>query len=215
MLKFTIFLNTTISGCGMKTNTTFSIAAIAVMAALLLTACSSPTKQGDLTMKAKDIIFIETSKGTIEVELNREKAPITVGNFLRYANEGFYDGTVFHRVIPGFMIQGGGFTPDGNQKPTHDTIKLESNNGLKNTAGTIAMARTSVPDSATSQFFINVADNGFLDYAPGNDGYAVFGTVFKEMDVVNAIVAVKTANRDGNADWPVEDVVIKRVYVKK
>ena len=199
----------------MKTNTTFSIAAIAIIAALLLAACSSPTKQGDLTMKTKDIVVIETSKGTFEVELNREKAPITVGNFLRYAKEGFYDGTVFHRVMLGFMIQAGGFTPDGAQKPAGNSIKLESNNGLKNTAGTIAMARTSVPDSATSQFFINVADNGFLDYAPGNDGYAVFGAVTKGMDVVNAIVAAKTANREGNADWPVEDVVIKRVYVKK
>ena len=199
----------------MKTNTVYSIAVIAIIAALLLTACSSPTKQGDLTMKAKDIVVIETSKGTIEVELNREKAPITVANFLRYANEGFYDGTVFHRVIPGFMIQGGGFTPDGSQKPTHDTIKLESNNGLKNTAGTIAMARTSIPDSATSQFFINVADNSFLDYAPSNYGYAVFGTVTKGMDVVTTIVSVKTSTRQGNGDWPVDDVMIKRVYLKK
>jgi peptidyl-prolyl cis-trans isomerase B (cyclophilin B) len=130
-------------------------------------------------------------------------------------SEGFYDGTVFHRVIPGFMIQGGGFTPDGAQKPTHGQIKLESSNGLKNKVGTIAMARTSIPDSATSQFFISIADNGFLDYAPGNDGYAVFGMVTKGMDVVNAIAAVKTSTRDGNGDWPVEDVVIKKVSVKK
>ena len=163
----------------------------------------------------KDTVVIETSKGTIEVQLNREKAPITVDNFLIYANEGFYDGTVFHRVIPGFMIQGGGFTPDANQKPTLQPIKLESNNGLKNDIGTIAMARTSVPDSATSQFFINLASNGFLDYAPGNDGYAVFGTVTKGMDIVNAIAAVKTGSRNGNGDWPVEDVVIKKAYVKK
>ena len=160
-------------------------------------------------------VVIETSKGTIEVHLNRDKAPVTVDNFVRYANEGFYDGTIFHRVIPGFMVQGGGFTPDGTKKQTHDPIKLESDNGLANTAGTIAMARTSVPDSATSQFFINVANNGFLDHSSGNDGYAVFGTVTKGMDVVSAIVAVKTANRDGNGDWPVEDVMIKKVYVKK
>ena len=162
----------------------------------------------------KDTVVIETSKGTIEVQLNREKAPVTVDNFLRYANAGFYDGTVFHRVMPGFMIQGGGFAPDGTQKPTNEPIKLESSNGLKNELGTVAMARTIVPDSATSQFFINVADNGFLNYAPGNDGYAVFGTVTKGMDVVNVIAAVRTSSRGENGNWPVEDVVIKRVYVK-
>ena len=189
------------------------IVAVAV-AALLLSACSpTANKQGDVTMK-KDVVVIETSKGTIEVQLNREKAPVTVDNFLRYANAGFYDGTVFHRVMPGFMIQGGGFTPDGTQKPTSEPIKLESNNGLKNVLGTVAMARTIVPDSATSQFFINVADNGFLNYAPGNDGYAVFGTVTKGMDIVNAIAAVKTSSRGNNGNWPVEDVMIKRVYVK-
>ena len=166
-------------------------------------------------MKAKDIVVIETNKGMIEVQLNREKAPITVENFLAYVNSGFYDGTVFHRVIPSFMIQGGGFIPDGTQKPTHEPIKLESDNGLRNDVGTIAMARTSIPDSATSQFFVNVADNGFLNYAPGNDGYAVFGRVISGMDVVNSIVAVKTSSRNGNGDWPVEEVVIKKAYVKK
>lgn len=163
----------------------------------------------------KDIVVIETSKGMIEVQLNREKAPITVENFLAYVNSGFYNGTVFHRVMPGFMIQGGGFTPDGTQKPTNSPIKLESNNGLSNDVGTVAMARTSVPDSATSQFFINVANNGFLNYAPGNDGYAVFGKVTSGMDVVNKIAAVRTGSRAGNADWPVEDVLIKSISVKK
>ncbi len=163
----------------------------------------------------KDIVVIETSKGTIEVQLNSEKASITVENFLAYVNSGFYDGTVFHRVMPGFMIQGGGFTPDGTQKPTSEPIKLESDNGLGNDAGTIAMARTSVPDSATSQFFINVANNGFLNYAPGNDGYAVFGKVTSGMDVVNKIAAVRTSSRGDNSNWPVEDVVIKKVSVKK
>ncbi|MBI3036523.1 peptidyl-prolyl cis-trans isomerase [Candidatus Woesearchaeota archaeon] len=160
-------------------------------------------------------VIIETNKGKIEVELYPDKAPITVKNFLDYVNEGFYDGTVFHRVIPGFMIQGGGFTPDGAQKPTHEQIKLESSNGLKNKVGTIAMARTNIPDSASSQFFINIADNSPLDYNPGNDGYAVFGTVTKGMDVVNAIAAVKTSSRGPYDDWPIEDVVIKKVSVKK
>ena len=162
----------------------------------------------------KDTVVIETSKGTIEVQLNREKAPITVDNFLAYVNSGFYDGTVFHRVMPGFMIQGGGFTPDGTQKPTNKPIKLESNNGLRNKIGAIAMARTPLPDSATNQFFINVADNGFLDYAPGNDGYAVFGNVTSGMDIVNKIVAVKTSSRGENGNWPVEDVLIKTVRIK-
>ncbi len=186
----------------------------AVVAALLLAGCSSSTQKGDVKM-TKDIVVIETSKGTIEVQLNSEKASITVENFLAYVNSGFYDGTVFHRVMPGFMIQGGGFTPDGTQKPTSEPIKLESDNGLGNDAGTIAMARTSVPDSATSQFFINVANNGFLNYAPGNDGYAVFGKVTSGMDVVNKIAAVRTSSRGDNSNWPVEDVVIKKVSVKK
>lgn len=177
-----------------------------IVAALLLAGCAQEAKM--------DTVVLETSKGNIEIQLDSKNAPITTANFLSYVNEGFYDGTVFHRVIPGFMAQGGGFTPDGTQKPVKDPIKLESKNGLRNKIGTVAMARTSVPDSATSQFFINVADNGFLDYAPGNDGYAVFGNVTKGMDVVNAIVAVKTETRGFNADWPVEDVVIKKVTVK-
>jgi peptidyl-prolyl cis-trans isomerase B (cyclophilin B) len=178
--------------------------------ALIIAACSSP----EAKMKNPQVI-LETTKGTIELELYAQQAPVTVANFLAYVNEGHYDGTVFHRVIPGFMVQGGGFTPDSNQKPTRNPIKLESNNGLKNDLGTVAMARTNIPDSATSQFFINVANNDFLNYAPGNDGYAVFGRVVKGMDVANAIVAVKTGSRDGNSDWPVEDIVITKAYVKK
>jgi cyclophilin family peptidyl-prolyl cis-trans isomerase len=184
-------------------------AAALLVLMLLIAGCSN--KQGD---KMGQIVVIETNKGNIEVELNAEKAPITVANFLRYANEGYYNGTVFHRVIPRFMIQGGGFTPDGKEKPTHEEIKLESKNGLKNVVGSIAMARTNVPDSATSQFFINLVNNSFLDYRPGNDGYAVFGNVVKGMDVVQSIGIVKTASKSYNDDWPVEDVVIKRVYVK-
>jgi cyclophilin family peptidyl-prolyl cis-trans isomerase len=184
-------------------------AAALVVLMLLLAGCS--TKQGD---KMGQIVVIETNKGNIEVELNAEKAPITVANFLRYANEGFYDGTVFHRVIPKFMIQGGGFLPNGSEKKTHEQIKLESKNGLKNVVGSIAMARTNVPDSATSQFFINLVNNSFLDYRPGNDGYAVFGNVVKGIDVVQSIGMVRTSSKGYNDDWPVEDVVIKKVYVK-
>lgn len=164
-------------------------------------------------MKNK-IIVIETSKGNIEVELNFEKAPITSENFLSYVESGFYEGTVFHRVIPNFMVQGGGFTKDGAQKTTMKPIKLESNNGLKNLRGTIAMARTNVPDSATSQFFINTKDNDFLNYAPGNPGYAVFGKVIKGMEVIDAIEKVKTSSRGPYDDWPVEDVLIVKVYFK-
>ena len=184
--------------------TLLAIAAIA----LLVLGCSNKD------VKMTPHVILETSKGTMEIELYPEQAPITVENFLKYTDSGFYDGTIFHRVIPGFMIQGGGFTPDSNQKPTRSPIKLESNNGLKNDLGTVAMARTNVPDSATSQFFINVANNGFLNYAPGNDGYAVFGKVVSGMEAVNAIASVKTGNRGGNSDWPVEDIIITKAYVK-
>lgn len=163
-----------------------------------------------------ETVVIETSKGTIEIELDREKAPVTVENFVGYVNDGFYDGTVFHRVIPNFMIQGGGFTAEGVQKETNAPIKLESDNGLKNLKGTIAMARTNEPDSATSQFFINVVDNPALDYASGNDGYAVFGKVTSGMGVVEDIVSVKTTTKYGYyADWPVEEIVIEKAYLKE
>jgi len=160
------------------------------------------------------IVILETSKGNIEIELNQEKAPITVKNFLNYVDKKHYDGTVFHRVISNFMIQGGGFTADGEQKSVDNPIKLESNNGLKNDEGTIAMARTNIPDSATSQFFINVKDNNLLNYAPGNDGYAVFGKVISGMEIVNTIKAVSTGTKFGMQDWPTEDVVITKVYLK-
>jgi len=161
------------------------------------------------------VIVIETSMGNIEVELEMDKAPITTDNFMNYVESGFYEGTIFHRVIPNFMVQGGGFSPNGSQKSTLKPIKLESQNGLKNLRGTIAMARTNVPDSATSQFFINTKDNSFLDYAPGNPGYAVFGKVVKGMDVVDAIEKIKTTTKGYYEDWPVEDIIIKKVYVKK
>jgi peptidyl-prolyl cis-trans isomerase A (cyclophilin A) len=161
-----------------------------------------------------EIVVLETTKGNIEIELNRAKAPVTVDNFVRYVKEGFFDGTVFHRVIPDFMIQGGGFTSDGQQKRTHSAIRLESRNGLKNTKGTLAMARTNVPDSATSQFFINLIDNSFLNAAPGSDGYAVFGKVTAGMEVVEAIAKVRTGPHPPHSDWPREDITIIHAHMK-
>jgi cyclophilin family peptidyl-prolyl cis-trans isomerase len=168
-----------------------------------------------MSMLQKETIVFETTKGNIEIELNRAKAPVTVDNFVKYIKEGFFDGTIFHRVIPGFMIQGGGFTPDGTQKRTHQPIRLESKNGLKNTAGTIAMARTNDPDSATSQFFINLIDNHFLNASPGNQGYVVFGAVVAGMDTLKAIATVKTGSRGPHQDWPSEDIMIKHAYMKQ
>ncbi|MBL7050843.1 peptidyl-prolyl cis-trans isomerase [Candidatus Woesearchaeota archaeon] len=159
-------------------------------------------------------VILETNKGNIEIELSQDKAPITVENFINYVNKGHYDGTIFHRVINDFMIQGGGFTPDGQQKSTDAPIKLESNNGLTNNLGTIAMARTGIPDSATSQFFINIKDNDFLNYAPGNPGYAVFGKVVSGMEIVNQIKSVKTTTKNGMGDWPVEDIIIEKAYIQ-
>ena len=154
-------------------------------------------------------VKIATSMGDIVVELNAEKAPKTVANFLQYVNDKFYDGTVFHRVINGFMIQGGGFTPDMQQKPTRAPIPLEASNGLKNDNYTIAMARTGNPDSATAQFFINVASNDMLNAPkPDGHGYAVFGRVIKGMDVVDKIAQVPTGNRGMHQNVPREPVLI-------
>jgi cyclophilin family peptidyl-prolyl cis-trans isomerase len=166
--------------------------------------------------KSNPVVVIETSKGTIEVELYPEAAPKTVENFLRYVEDGFYTDTVFHRVIPTFMIQGGGFTADLARKPTRAPIPLEADNGLSNVRGTIAMARTSIPDSATSQFFINVEDNRRgLDPSPGNPGYTVFGKVISGMDVVDEIKVVPTDTIGGMQNVPVEAVVIREAHVKK
>jgi len=167
------------------------------------------------TSSGNTVVVLETSKGNIEIELYADKAPVTVDNFLMYVNEHFYDGTVFHRVMDGFMIQGGGFTPEGVERFTRDPIVLESNNGLHNGIGYVAMARTGDPNSATSQFFINVADNSMLDYSgPDNPGYAVFGKVISGMDVVNTIKSVPVSSRGYSENWPVEDVLIIRAYVK-
>jgi cyclophilin family peptidyl-prolyl cis-trans isomerase len=157
------------------------------------------------------MLEFKTSKGTFTVQLFDKQAPITVENILRYVDEGFFDGTIFHRVIPGFMIQGGGLTADMKNKSGHEPIKNEATNGLKNKRGTLSMARTNDVDSATSQFFVNVADNDFLDHKPGNFGYAVFARIDSGMDVVDAIAAVKTGNKGMHQDVPVEAVVIESV----
>jgi len=156
-------------------------------------------------------VDLETSKGTIRVELDEVKAPLSSRNFLEYVDAGHYDGTVFHRVIPGFMIQGGGFEPGMRQKATNATIANEANNGLKNNRYTLAMARTSAPHSATSQFFINATDNNFLNFTAESAsgwGYAVFAKVVSGSEVVDAIERVKTGNKGGHGDVPLEDVLI-------
>ncbi len=158
------------------------------------------------------VIVFETSKGTFKAELFEDKAPVTVENFLKYVDDNYFDGLVFHRVIDGFMVQGGGFTPEGNQRDTRDPIALESDTGLKNNRGTLAMARTDVPDSATSQFFVNLVDNDFLNRGARDEGYAVFGEVIEGMDVVDEIAKVSTTTKHGMQDWPVDDIIIKRAY---
>ncbi len=160
------------------------------------------------------MIKLTTSKGDILIELDEEKAPLSCANFRQYVEDGHYDGTIFHRVINNFMIQGGGFTEDMMQKSTRGPIENEARNGLKNDIGTIAMARTMDPHSATAQFFINVGNNSFLDY-PGQDGwgYAVFGKVTEGMDVVNAIKGVETTHRAGHSDVPAEPIVIEKVEI--
>jgi len=160
------------------------------------------------------MIKLTTNHGTIMIELDYDKAPISSANFEKYVRDGHYDNTLFHRVINGFMIQGGGMSTDFSQKPTRATIENEAKNGLKNIAGSVAMARTMDPHSASSQFFINVSDNSFLDY-PGQDGwgYCVFGMVTDGMDVVNAIKEVNTGSRNGHQDVPVDDVVLEKAEV--
>ena len=161
-------------------------------------------------------VLMQTNKGDILLQMNKEKAPESVANFLRYVDSGFYDGTIFHRVIPGFMIQGGGFEPGMDQKKTREPIQNEADNGLKNDLGTIAMARTSNPHSATAQFFINVKDNGFLNHtAPTSQGwgYCVFGKVTDGMDVIDKIKIVETTNRAGHSDVPVDPVVIEKAEI--
>lgn len=163
-------------------------------------------------------VVLETTKGNIVIELNNEKAPIAVENFLGYVNSGFYEGTVFHRVIDGFMVQGGGFTESMDQKKTEGTIQNEADNGLENKRGTVAMARRPDPHSATSQFFVNVADNKFLNHSaktPQGWGYAVFGEVVSGMDVVDAIAKADTGRHGSMGDVPKEQIVIQKAYVEQ
>ena len=179
--------------------------------ALLLTVATVGAKEG-----GNPVVLMKTSLGDVKIELDKAKAPVTVDNFVVYVNEKFYDGTIFHRVIPQFMIQGGGFDKDMNQKKTKAPIKNEAGNGLKNVTGTIAMARTSDPNSATAQFFINTKDNAFLDHK--NDsaqgyGYAVFGKVVDGMDVVKKIEQVQTTTRPPYENVPVTPVVIESIRV--
>ncbi|MEN6484014.1 MAG: peptidylprolyl isomerase [Syntrophobacteraceae bacterium] len=161
---------------------------------------------------AKPVVLLKTSEGSLKIELWPDKAPVTVKNFLRYAGEGFYDGTIFHRVIPGFVIQGGGFSPDMKQKKTHDPIRNEASAEVKNLRGTICMARTNVVDSATSQFFINLRDNASLDHvddSPQRFGYAVFGKVVDGMDIVDRIAKVQTTTVGAYDNVPLKPIVIE------
>ena len=162
------------------------------------------------------LVVMETSLGPVKIELDGDKAPVTVANFLGYVDDKYYDNTIFHRVIDGFMIQGGGFEPGMKQKPTSAPIDNEANNGLKNVKGSIAMARTNDPHSATAQFFINVNDNDFLNHSsptPQGWGYAVFGKVVEGLDVVDAIRKVKTGSKGFHQDVPVDDVIIEKAVV--
>jgi peptidyl-prolyl cis-trans isomerase B (cyclophilin B) len=183
--------------------------------ALAQTPQKKPTTKPTAKRKAK-MVKLTTNFGPITLQLDAQAAPDSVANFLQYVKDGHYDGTIFHRVIDGFMIQGGGFTPDMAQKPTRAPIQNEAANGLKNEAYTIAMARTPNPHSATSQFFINVANNAFLDYREPSAqgyGYCVFGKVTEGQEVVDRIRKVRTGNRAGHQDVPVEDVVIERAEI--
>jgi len=184
---------------------------------LLLTSTLSFATENKMPQTATQV-KLTTSMGTIVIQLDTEKAPLSSANFLTYVNEGFYDGTIFHRIIPDFMAQGGGFDTDFKQKPTHAAIKNEANNGLLNKRGSVAMARTPNPDSATAQFFINYKDNAFLNYTsatPNGWGYAVFGEVVQGMEVVDAMALQPTGNKNGQQDVPQTNIVIEKAEVVK
>ena len=193
------------------------LAVAALLAAVVTTGLRAEDEKKEESGAKNPVVVLETTLGAVHIELDAAKAPLTTKNYLDYVEAKHYDGTIFHRVIPEFMVQGGGFTPDMKQKKTRDPIGNEARNGLKNERGTIAMARTTDPDSATSQFFINVVDNSSkLDFPnPDGHGYAVFGKVVKGMDVVDKIVAVPTATKAGHQNVPVEPVVIKQASVQK
>jgi peptidyl-prolyl cis-trans isomerase A (cyclophilin A) len=186
--------------------------------ALLMGLCLAATAVAGETKGKNPVVVMETSLGTVKMELFQKEAPISVKNFLDYAHEGYYNGTIFHRVIPNFMIQGGGFTEGLKMKQAKAPIKNEAGNGLKNDRGTLAMARTMMVDSATAQFFINVVNNDFLnhmDNSPRGFGYAVFGKVIEGMDVVDRIAAVRTGMEKGFTDVPEKTVLIKSIKVVK
>jgi cyclophilin family peptidyl-prolyl cis-trans isomerase len=187
---------------------------IVLLAAAMMAGDSGASSAAATAPRKAPRVVLETTRGNIVIELDAEKAPLTVKNFLDYVAAGHYDGTVFHRVIPDFMIQGGGFTADMAQKPTKSTVKNESNNGLRNARGTIAMARLPHPDSATAQFFINHGDNASLNAKSGADGYTVFGKVVEGMDVVDAIAKVRTGNKGQHQNVPVEPITITRARVQ-
>ncbi len=195
------------------------IFSILVFGSLLGCTAQPPTPSPSSTQQGKsDMVKLHTNHGIITIELNAEKAPATVKNFLEYVNDGFYNGTIFHRVIDGFMVQGGGFEPGMKQKTVKVAIQNEAANGLKNDNYTVAMARTGDPHSATAQFFINVKNNDFLNYTAPNQqgyGYCVFGKVVEGMDVVDKMRKVKTGNRSGFQDVPLEDVFITKAEVVK
>ncbi|TDG13504.1 peptidyl-prolyl cis-trans isomerase [Seongchinamella unica] len=183
----------------------------------LITCCLlalAPLASAEDTHLPNPVVDVKTSEGTFTLRLFHDKAPVTVENFMAYVDDGFYNGTIFHRVIPDFMVQGGGFLPDMSEKPTRDPIVSESRNRLHNMRGTVAMARTNDPDSATSQFFINVRNNMRLDWAPGNPGYTVFGEVIGGMSVVDYIVTAPTTSVGGHQNVPVEPITIIEVSRK-
>ncbi len=192
----------------------FRTIGLLILLSIMTTGCNSMTE----TESSNPKVTLETNKGNIVLELYPDKAPKTVANFISYVKDGFFDGTIFHRVIPNFMIQGGGFTEDMQQKETKAPIENEANNGLKNETGTVAMARTGNPHSATAQFFINTKDNSFLDFtAPTQQGwgYAVFGKVVDGLDVVREIEKVQTGNKMGHQDVPTENIVIIKATVEE
>jgi cyclophilin family peptidyl-prolyl cis-trans isomerase len=200
----------------MMKKTIFKALVVGIIGLAQIAQAQDAKPQEPTTQPLKGIVkaVIETSKGNIELELDADKAPLSVQNFVNYANKGFYDGTIFHRVIPNFMIQGGGFTADMQQKAPDKTIQCESKNGLKNLKGTIAMARTSDPHSATSQFFINVKDNTNLDFPSfDNWGYAVFGKVTKGIEVTDEIVKAPTTRKGPHSDVPAEAITINKVTI--
>lgn len=190
-----------------------SLAAVVAVLALGSVSLSAQTPAPAPAAKPYPRVALDTSKGKIVVELFPDKAPLTVANFLQYVKSGFYDGVIFHRVIPDFMVQTGGFTPDMKQKPTKGQISNESKNGLSNERGTLAMARLSEPHTASSQFFINLKGNRSLDHSPRGWGYTVFGKVVEGMEVVDSIATVRTATKGQHGDVPVEPILIKKASV--